>query len=246
MTEATIIDEELAKRVGVVVASEQREIEVCIGVDLGKRHDPSAVCVTEVGERPSGKWRVTGVEGDVTHRQPELESLFTVRQLERRPLGESYPEQAKRIAEIAGTLAADRRFRVVVAVDQTGVGLPIVDLVRAELKDTRAHLCGVTLTASGRMTGSLLRREVSVGKEWLVSRLQALLGTGRIELPDNEETRGLGQELRDFEIRRTKAANLISGAFRSGSHDDRVIALALSVLHEPRAGRAYMGEPLWK
>ncbi len=84
------------------------------------------------------------------------------------------------------------------------------------------------------MEGSVGRREIRVGKTHLVSRLQVLLEQRLIALPETAEGRQLAQELQDFEIRVNENANLISGAFRTGAHDDLVVALGLSCLDDPR------------
>lgn len=62
-----------------------------------------------------------------------------------------------------------------------------------------------------------------------MSRLQALLQTGRIHLPETTEARTLAQELRDYEIRIDENANDTYGAFKVGTHDDLVTALGLAV-----------------
>ena len=86
--------------------------------------------------------------------------------------------------------------------------------------------------------------EIRVGKAFLVSRLQALLQTGRIRPPETEEARRLGEELADYEIRVNQKANLVAGAMRAGTHDDLVTALALAVLDE-NAGKFGMGPRIW-
>ena len=43
-------------------------------------------------------------------------------------------------------------------------------------------------------------------------------------------------ELTSFELRRTEAANLSFGAFKTGKHDDLVIAVGLAVLRRREIG----------
>lgn len=105
-------------------------------------------------------------------------------------------------------------------------------LLNASVK--RCGITGAILTGSERMEGSVGRSEIRVGKTHLVSTLQALLEQRLIALPDTPEGRQLAQELQDFEIRVNENANLISGAFRTGAHDDLVVALGLSCLDDPR------------
>lgn len=70
---------------------------------------------------------------------------------------------------------------------------------------------------------------VSLGKSHMVSRLQVLLGTGRLHLPRTREAAALTEELLDYEIRVDENANDKYGAFKVGTHDDLVTALGLAV-----------------
>jgi hypothetical protein len=62
-----------------------------------------------------------------------------------------------------------------------------------------------------------------------VSAVQVLLQSGRLkiakELPDAEV---LVTELLNFQVRITNSANDIYGAWREGTHDDLVLAVALA------------------
>jgi hypothetical protein len=80
-------------------------------------------------------------------------------------------------------------------------------------------------------------RSISLGKAWLVSRLQALLQTARILLPRTTEAHVLAQELLDYEIHVDEKANDTYGAFRVGSYDDLVTALGLAVQEPVRQPR---------
>jgi hypothetical protein len=213
-------------------------LTVTVGVDIGQRRDNTAIVVAEVGERGTGKWRVTKKDGDVTQRVPLIEPIYLIRHIERLELGTPYPAVAERVAAVVGQLADRRRVPYVqdlyVVLDATGVGRPVVDVVREELVDLRCRVTAATFTATPRLDGRVGRREISVGKPWMVSRLQALLQTRRIKFPETEEARQLAQELVDFEIKvNEKTANLTAGAFRVGTKDDLVSALGLAVLHEP-------------
>ena len=65
-------------------------------------------------------------------------------------------------------------------------------------------------------------RQVTIGKAWLVSRLQALLQTGRIHLPKTAEAATLARELQDYEIKVDQDANHRYGAFKVGTHYERL------------------------
>lgn len=183
---------------------------VFIGVDIGQKRDPTAVCVAEVERRAVG-----GRE----------EVHFMVRHLDRLPLGTPYPEIARRLGEITGRVARRSRERPVTFVDATGVGKPVVDLLRERAHDTR--IVPVYFTHGDRRTED--EDEIKLGKAYLVSRLQSLLQTGRIHLPHTREAQALAEELRDYEIRVDENANDRYGAFKVGKHDDLVTALGLAV-----------------
>ena len=76
-------------------------------------------------------------------------------------------------------------------------------------------------------------RRVSLGKAFMVSRLQALLGSGRLHLPRTAETGALTRELLNYEIRVDGDGNERTGAFKVGTHDDLVTALGLAVQVDP-------------
>lgn len=204
---------------------------VTIGIDIGQQRDPTAIAVAEQERREGAEH-------------------YLVRHLERLPLGTSYPQIAERLAAVvAGVkarLAEPARYRVApgvaivatppkaslrVYVDATGVGKPVVDLLRG----TGCRVTAVYFTHGDRRT--VERGEVRLGKAWLVSRLQALLQTNRIHLPRTAEAEALADELLDYEIKVDENANDKYGAFKVGTHDDLVTALGLAVQAEPRVAR---------
>jgi hypothetical protein len=130
----------------------------------------------------------------------------------------------ERGAQVKAGAQAHTAGGIAVCVDATGLGQPVVDLMAERLfKVTPVYFThGDRRTVNG--DGS-----VSLGKAWLVSRLQALLQTGRLHLPQTQEARALAKELLDYEIRVTENANDTYGAFRVGTHDDLVTALGLAV-----------------
>lgn len=186
---------------------------ITIGVDIGQKRDPTAVCVAE------GEWRE--VEG-------RTESHFTVRHLERLPLGTPYPQVAERIARITDQVRARIGESPTVFVDATGVGTPVVDLLRERVLS--GEVVAVWFTYGDQRTesweGDHLR--VSLGKSHMVSRLQVLLGTGRLHLPRTQEVAALTEELLNYELRVDQSGHERSGAFRFGTHDDLVTALGLA------------------
>ena len=180
-----------------------------IGIDIGQKRDPTAICVARQERRdepPIGK---------VTH--------FLIHLLERLPLGTPYPQVVDRVAEVVHRASQRTGHGVFVYVDATGVGQPVVDL----LQERSVRVMPVYFTHGDRRT--VEKGRVTLGKSFLVSRLQTLLQTRRIHLPHTPEARVLADELQNYEIRVDQNANDRYGAFRVGTHDDLVTALGLAV-----------------
>jgi hypothetical protein len=188
---------------------------IVIGVDIGQKRDPTAICVASAEYR-----REAG----------RHECHFVVRHLERLPLGTSYPAVVQRIAGIAALASGKAGGSPVIFVDATGVGQPVVDLLRERAPDL--VVVAVILT-HGDQRSHENRREVRLGKAYLVSRLQSLFQTGRLHLPKTAEAQALAAELRAYEIRVDENANDRYGAFKVGTHDDLVTALGLAAQSDP-------------
>jgi hypothetical protein len=198
---------------------------VSIGVDVGQKVDPTAIAVVEA-KRRGEEW------------------AFLTRHLERLPLGTPFRDVAVRTSEVVAGVRARmhttgnrlERGGIQMYVDATGVGAPILEMIKERLPDSRScAIRAVYFTHGDRLT----RREdgLSLGKAYLVSRMQTLLEWGRIELPRTDEAEELAEELLDYEIRVDEDANDKYGAFKVGAHDDLVTALGLAVLKDPRERR---------
>jgi hypothetical protein len=75
--------------------------------------------------------------------------------------------------------------------------------------------------------------EIRMGKQWLVSRLQALAQTGRLHLPKTPEAEAARKELQDYEIKISDDGSDTYGVFRTGKHDDLVTAFGLATQPPP-------------
>lgn len=193
---------------------------VRVGCDVGQRQDFSAVVVCEQEMRQ-----------ELPH--------YLVRSIERLPLGTPYPAVVGRIECVMQNLEqrawpgrGPRLFTVELVLDATGVGLPIADMLRERGLDPK--LC--IFTGSDKLTVQP-RGVVSIGKGWLVSRMQVLLQSQRLHLPRTVEAAALARELMDYRIDVSDAGHASFNA-KAGAHDDLVIALGLSCGIERNAGRA--------
>ena len=202
-----------------------------IGVDVGQRVDPSAIAVVETEPRdgPPRLHQPAWGLADAPPRVVSHEDHFVCRYLERVPPATSYPDVAARVAAVARAVAVRTRQQPTLYVDATGVGTPLVDILKRA--DVRCPIRAVYFTHGDRRTED--GGEVRLGKAWLVSRLQALLQTQRLHLPRTPEAEILAKELLDYEIKVSEDANDRYGAFKVGTHDDLVTALGLAVLEEP-------------
>lgn len=197
-----------------------------IGVDLGKIQDPSAIAIVERRDQPRA-W------------MPALFKGLMVRHLERIPLGTPYPDIVEHLRDLASH--PDIRSGARIVVDGTGVGGPVVDLMR------RAGLpCGVTpvvITNGAKAT--------SDGTWWHVPK-KDLLAEVRLLLEKDElliaaaleEAGSLVKELSDVKAKVRPGGGVRLGADGYGEHDDLVLALSLACWMAKRPMAGFQPNPL--
>ncbi|MEO8391495.1 MAG: hypothetical protein ABI700_00745 [Chloroflexota bacterium] len=239
---------------------EPRKQGLQLGVDIGQQHDPTAVVVAERQLRDY-HWP------DPDRRHPDDRVVggdihYVIRYIKRMPLKTPYPAVADRLAEIYFQLTPAEMPQTVedrimersgqtyhrsppwhdasirdVLVDGTGVGRPVIDLIR----DKGVECTAVYFTGGDKATAAW--RELRLAKVLMVSRLQVLLQQRFIHLPpDDEEAQEAAKELLNFEIKVTDSANLQMGAFKVGTHDDLVTALGLACWEDAsRNGEFWIG-----
>lgn len=187
---------------------------VTIGLDVNEKREFTTIAVAEREEREA-----TNGRSEVHH---------VVRHLERLSEG-SYPDGPARVAEIVnGVPRPTGRYRhlprLFLYVNVTNVGTPVLDVLRHA--GVQAHLMSALLTHGQERDEDEKDREVRLGRAWLVTRLEALLKTGRLHLPETAAAEALAQELLDYE----------NGDDRSGS---LVTALGLAVQVDQRGARPH-------
>jgi hypothetical protein len=117
-------------------------------------------------------------------------------------------------------------YKPVLAIDATGVGAPVVDLfkretVKAELKPIQI-VGGANVSEDFGMT--------RVPKRDLVSVVQVALQNRTLKIASElAEAENLARELQNFSVKITDSANDVYGAWREGTHDDLVLAVALAL-----------------
>lgn len=176
------------------------------GLDLGQSKDYTALAIVE-----------RHGEGD--------EAIFHARHLQRYQLGTSYPSI---VADVGKLLTRDplRRHNLTLAIDGTGVGAAVVDMfVGANFP---ADLCSITITGGDQVTKDGLAFRVP--KRDLVGVVQVCLQTSRLKIASAlPEAATLTNELQNFQVKITDAAHDTYGAWREGTHDDLVLAVALAL-----------------
>ncbi len=178
---------------------------IMIGCDIGQKHDPTAIVVVELCRRPTGRtFTILGADR-IRRVVPATEAASEVRHMERLILGTGYPAVAERVAAVVAGVNArypTGHVQTTLIVDATGVGQPVVDILRQALRGARVRLSAATFTHGDRLDGKPGDAEIRVGKAFLVSRLQALMQTDRIALPaQHPEAAAMARELADYEIK---------------------------------------------
>jgi hypothetical protein len=130
-----------------------------IGLDLGQRRDFSAIVVIQRQDRMAA-W------------SPNPRCSLFVRHLERLELGTSYVKVAQRVCEIMQNPKMSGQSRLVV--DATGVGAPVMDLLRNA--GVGGRTTAVTITGGEQAHGS--NERWSVPKRDLLMGLEVLMESG--------------------------------------------------------------------
>jgi hypothetical protein len=188
-----------------------RERRYFVGLDLGQAADFTALAILE--RQP----RQAGTDAPVFH----------CRHLQRWPLRTSYPSIVSDVALMIDSSQMNGFGNPVLAVDATGVGAPVVDLFkRAQLK---ARLMPIQITGGDSI--SYDNGVIRVPKRDLVSVTQVALQSERLKIASElPEASTLIREMQNFHVKiNIETAHDSYGAWREGTHDDLVLAVALAL-----------------
>jgi hypothetical protein len=112
-------------------------------------------------------------------------------------------------------------------VDETGVGRPVVDLLRTMPIRAALHPLSITSGSRARLEPTGRWR---VPKTMLIANVRARLASGQLKVAEALPAAGaVLRELTDFRVRITAKANETFGPGTHGGHDDLVLAVALAV-----------------
>ena len=216
-----------------------------LGVDLAQSSDYTALCVLEQTSQDTGKKRYVrptsfghGVKEHRSSEFPVYEYSYAARHLERLPIGTAYPAQVARIKALHDRLKTDTGTAPLLVADATGVGRPVLDMLRS------AELSPAAVTITGGDAVSHDGLEYRVPKRDLVSIVQVLLQSERLKIAKAlPEAQTLTNELLAFKVSislkgHDSYGNDV-GPWRENPHDDMVLAVALACWYgEHTASRA--------
>ena len=186
-----------------------------VGLDLGQAQDHSAIAVVE-------RSVVLGERDLTTYERREVVTL-KLRLSERVALGTSYPAVVERVGEITGSRELAGRCQLVV--DATGVGRPVVDLLAAARLGCRMWPVVITGGDTENYRGGYYR----VPKRDLVVQMQVAVQRGELGIAAGlRDGEVLLREMREMRVRVTDGGREQFGVWRSGEHDDLVLAAALA------------------
>lgn len=182
-----------------------------LGLDLGQTNDPTALAVLR---------RQTHTPNSRPVPQPDW--VFDLGHLERFPLGTPYPaivgEVGDRIHRLK-TLASS----IYLVVDATGVGSPVVDL----FEEAGLEPWSLTYTSGHTVSKGSKPRSFNVPKRDLVSAAKVALQTQRLRISSQLELAPiLRTEFKNFKVKISLKGSDTYEAWRSGDHDDLVLAVA--------------------
>src|SRR5829696_8262980 len=225
-----------------------------IAVDLGQVNDSTAIAVAERTELRTGRIDLVPnvaayFDGNKhlprTIEWPQTVGIYDLIHLQRLPLGTPYtalPETLRTIEQRLRQRWSDLVFQrhhvspsmtntpVELIVDQTGVGRPVVDLLR------QGGFAPIAITITGGdQVIQVEHREYRVPKRNLVGAVQVLLQTRRLRWASSlSEAATLKQELDNFKAKISLSGHDSYGAgedWRESNHDDLVLSVALGCWH---------------
>ena len=183
-----------------------------MGLDLGQVRDYTAIAVIE----------------RIASSPKNAPPSYHLRHLQRFPLGTPYPEIVTHVRDMIHSPPLAGVTKLIV--DGTGVGVPVVEMLR------QAGLSLVPIWITGGETTSRKGRIIRVPKRDLVSVLQVVFQTGRLRIASSLPLGPiLIDELLNFRAKVTTAGTNTYEAWRESVHDDLVLALAIAVWYAERS-----------
>ena len=191
---------------------------LAVGISLGQPADGSALALVE-------------------YFKPAQQFKFYVRDLCRVPPLSSYQAVIKAIDELLATKVLsqtkkigehgtvyDINYRILIVVDQTVVGGPIVDMILAGFNNRET--CRVII--SGNHTEKYSDGLYYVPKQTLISNMNALLETQTLGIKPGSECQALTKQLIEYRNQKTPAGSPTGNGWRERPSDDLVFAVGIA------------------
>lgn len=209
-----------------------RHAKYIAGLDIGQMSDPSALTV---------------LDRDLFTDKGAFRYRYAARWLERFPLQTPYPTMARMVRERLEKLGE----RLILVIDVTGVGRGVVDTFREEWMTVdpvtydRVPQPGKPLIVALTLLTSAMYQPTSpswdehhVPKKDVVLALMLALQHRRFRVPRQlKEAAVLFKEGQNFQWKATPNGNDQYDTWRSGQHDDLLLAVAIAVWWGEQYGR---------
>ncbi len=217
----------------------------CLGLDLGKAAENTAIAVVE---------KVAPAGWNALVDCPPDKAEFHVRHLDRLPPGTYYTDVTKKVGAVLSCPALSDTKEITtyktvreidlfvdLVIDQTAVGEKVTDMI-VGLIGKQARRAVLSGTQGESYSGGLYH----VPKLSLIGGLDVLMETKRFKIPeDGQHSRQLIDELLNFRGRKTSLAALTADTWRDQPSDDLVFAVALACWRLQQPGFSYEFVDLW-
>jgi len=190
-----------------------------VSLDPGKSQDPSALTITRVHVRDEDDANFY----EVVHAQEwPLKTLHTT------------------VRDDIGVLMLKPQLagRVVLVIDQGGVGNAVIELYQGRAAFSRARIVGVMFTGGDNPTEDAVNDVYKVPKHEIVDNMLVILQLGRLRIhEDIPECRKIWDQFAAFKIKRDDQTGRMRFQAAEGEHDDLVTSLAQGL---------WIGEHVWE
>ena len=203
---------------------------IYFGLDLGQAQDYTALTALEKKL----------VNKNIVHDYLDVQKNPTVagsgreyhlRHVERFALEATYPAIVSKLQDRINAINLGDKYMVIV--DATGVGRPVVDLMRKN----KIRCTPVSFTGGEKEVFDEVFGGWRVPKRILVSNLQVLFQNGQLKMAASLPHIDLiTKELLNLKVKVTAAKNDTYEAWREGDHDDLVFSLAMACWYAVRFG----------
>ena len=222
-------------------------IRYFVGLDLGQSNDYSACAILEQELKlPQYMPMQTSrsiIKGPFIH-PPEpitpsvIDNTYLLRYLKRFKLGTPYPYIVQHVFELMQEPELVRYGRLIV--DKTGVGAPVVDMLKAK----KLRPIAIVITGGYHVTTRPGTNEYHVPKADIVSAFAILYHSKRLRMSGKlEEIETLHKEVMNFGYKIHEHGYVSYGAEGAGENDDLVLSVALPAWYALRGSYTRLTVP---